>query len=63
VNASIWKLLGVLALAGGAARAFFAFATWRTSLRNRLLGTDLPRPQSRAVRVLHPERDQSDVTT
>ena len=37
------KVLGVLALAGSIARGFVAFGRWRTSLRNRLIGTEPPR--------------------
>jgi hypothetical protein len=38
------KALGLLSLAGGVARVFVAFAAWRTSFRNRLLGME-PRQQ------------------
>lgn len=36
----VLKLLGLVVLTGGAARAFVAFALWRTSFRKRLTGTD-----------------------
>jgi hypothetical protein len=38
------KTLGIVALAGTAARGFVAFSAWRTAFRNRLLGVE-PREQ------------------
>lgn len=35
-----FKLVGVLAAAACAARGFVAFASWRTSWRNRLIGVE-----------------------
>ena len=34
------KVLGLVALAGTAARGLVAFSVWRSTLRNRLLGAD-----------------------
>ena len=39
-SVSALKLLGVLATVAAAARSFVAFATWRTSFRNRLIGVE-----------------------
>jgi hypothetical protein len=37
---AVFRLLGTLALVASAARAFVAFAAWRKSFVNRLIGAD-----------------------
>ena len=41
---AVLKLIGTLAVIASAARGFVAFAAWRKSFVNRLIGAD-PHPQ------------------
>jgi hypothetical protein len=41
---AILRMLGALAVVASAARGFVAFAAWRKSFRDRLIGTE-PQPQ------------------
>ena len=40
LSIQVGRALGLLAVLGAMARAFIAFATWRTAFRTRLLGVD-----------------------
>jgi hypothetical protein len=47
LSVSVLKAIGVFAAVAAAARVFVAFGAWRTALRNRLIGVEPRRQETR----------------